>query len=275
MKICCLQTLLLLGAQLLLSGWALTAPTTSNNFFYHEFLNGNGKKESKWIYGHVRSVFYLASGHIFNINRCNMCSVSPYLILLYTSILPTVHFSGVKLHVDSAQPSVFAVRGGNATMPCRFWYEPELSSPREVRVKWSWLPAAGGHETDVLVAIGSRCRSFGEFRLLKGHMMNSWLFFSVISGCMTLFEYVLTHSMSVGQGPCAAQTGFPRRHCTCDDRTPVEWYRPLPLRGGGRTGGQELFSSSGVTRYNMSTYTDTMTSILWVVCFLANLYTLI
>ncbi|XP_035538065.1 hyaluronan and proteoglycan link protein 3-like [Morone saxatilis] len=75
-----------------------------------------------------------------------------------------IHFSGVKLNVESAQPSVFAVRGGNATMPCRFWHEPELSSPREVRVKWSWLPVAGGEEIDVLVAIGSRSRSFGEFR---------------------------------------------------------------------------------------------------------------
>ncbi|KAA8595925.1 hypothetical protein FQN60_011216 [Etheostoma spectabile] len=76
-----------------------------------------------------------------------------------------IHFSGVKLHVDSAQPSVFAVTGGNATMPCRFWYEPELTSPREVRVKWSWLPTvAGGQETDVLVAIGSRSRTFGDFR---------------------------------------------------------------------------------------------------------------
>uniref|UniRef100_A0A8C9ZWC7 Hyaluronan and proteoglycan link protein 3 n=1 Tax=Sander lucioperca TaxID=283035 RepID=A0A8C9ZWC7_SANLU len=81
------------------------------------------------------------------------------------SIFPTVHFSGVKLHVDSAQPSVFAVTGGNATMPCRFWYEPELSSPRDVRVKWSWLPtAAGGQETDVLVTIGSRSKTFGDFR---------------------------------------------------------------------------------------------------------------
>ncbi|XP_042269453.1 hyaluronan and proteoglycan link protein 3-like [Thunnus maccoyii] len=75
-----------------------------------------------------------------------------------------IHFNGVKLQVDSAQSSVFSVRGGNATLPCRFWYEPELSSPREVRVKWSWFPVAGEHETDVLVAIGSRSRSFGDFR---------------------------------------------------------------------------------------------------------------
>ncbi|XP_034431259.1 hyaluronan and proteoglycan link protein 3-like isoform X2 [Hippoglossus hippoglossus] len=71
---------------------------------------------------------------------------------------------GVRIHVAPAQAAVFAVRGENVTLPCRFWYEPELSSPRNVRIKWSWLPAAGGHETDVLVAIGSNTRSFGTFR---------------------------------------------------------------------------------------------------------------
>lgn len=83
------------------------------------------------------------------------------------SAFPLVNFNGEKLHVDSAQPSVFAVRGGNATLPCRFWYEPELNSSREVRVKWSWYPVIGEHETDVLVVIGSRSRSFGDFRLLE------------------------------------------------------------------------------------------------------------
>lgn len=111
-----------------------------------------------------------------------ICFISPYLQglflkdhILHLSVFPTVYFSGVKLYVDSAQPSVFADRGGNVTMPCRFWYEPELSSPREVRVKWSWLPATGGHETDVLVAVGSHSRSFGEFRLLKVKIRKSQL----------------------------------------------------------------------------------------------------
>lgn len=83
------------------------------------------------------------------------------------SVFPLVDFDGVRLHMDSAQPSVFAVRGGNATLPCKFWYEPELNSSREVRVKWSWYPVVGEHEIDVLVAIGSRNRSFGNFRLLE------------------------------------------------------------------------------------------------------------
>lgn len=43
-----LQTLLLWGSQLVLSSRALTAPapTDPSNFFYHNFLNGNGTKDS-------------------------------------------------------------------------------------------------------------------------------------------------------------------------------------------------------------------------------------
>ncbi|XP_075904947.1 hyaluronan and proteoglycan link protein 3-like [Nelusetta ayraudi] len=71
---------------------------------------------------------------------------------------------GEKLHVDSAQSLVTADRDGNSTLPCTFWYEPAFGSPREVRVKWSWLPPTGEVEMDVLVAIGSRSRTLGEFR---------------------------------------------------------------------------------------------------------------
>lgn len=163
-----LQTLLLLGAQLVLSGWAPTAPTGPDNFFYHKFLNENGNKESMHMIN--KNVSGLRSYFLIQIGA--MCVLLVHVINVM-STFPTVHFGGVKLHVESAQSSVFAVRGGNTTLPCRFWYEPELSSPREVRVKWSWLPAAGGHhETDVLVAIGSHSRGFGEFRLLKGQIMN-------------------------------------------------------------------------------------------------------
>ncbi|XP_010876183.1 hyaluronan and proteoglycan link protein 3 [Esox lucius] len=75
-----------------------------------------------------------------------------------------IHFKGVKLRVDSSQPSVYALRGSKTILSCQYWYEPELTSPRKVRVKWSWLPAVGGHETDVLVAIGPNSRSFGDFK---------------------------------------------------------------------------------------------------------------
>ncbi|XP_029378569.1 hyaluronan and proteoglycan link protein 3 [Echeneis naucrates] len=85
-----------------------------------------------------------------------------------------IYFDGIRLHVESPQPSVSAVRGSSVTLPCHYHYEPELSTPRRTRVKWSWLPAnpiaepaspnAFTRETEVMVSMGQRHRSYGSFR---------------------------------------------------------------------------------------------------------------
>ncbi|KAM9816903.1 hyaluronan and proteoglycan link protein 3-like [Neosynchiropus ocellatus] len=76
-----------------------------------------------------------------------------------------VYFNSEKLYINSTEAAVTAHEGGNATLPCMFWYQPELESIREVRIKWSWLPATGGTlQKDVLVAVGSKSRSSEEFR---------------------------------------------------------------------------------------------------------------
>lgn len=85
-----------------------------------------------------------------------------------------VHFNGVRLLVESPLPSVQATRGSSATLPCHYHYEPELTTPRRTRVKWSWLPAntatevvspeAFAKETEVMVAMGNRQRSYGNFK---------------------------------------------------------------------------------------------------------------
>ncbi|KAM9765880.1 hyaluronan and proteoglycan link protein 3-like [Menidia menidia] len=104
------------------------------------------------------------------LSGCIPAAPSPQNDFFYNHIFGTngnkeIHFSGVKLQVSSDQPPASAVRGGNATLPCRYWYEPELSSQRETLVRWSRLPAAGGQMgTDVLVSSGSRSQSFGAFR---------------------------------------------------------------------------------------------------------------
>ncbi|XP_056137853.1 hyaluronan and proteoglycan link protein 3 [Lampris incognitus] len=104
----------------------------NNGFYYHDFTNGNGNGE--------------------------------------------IYYNGVRLYVESPQPSVSAIRGSSITLPCHFRYEPELNIPRRTRVKWSWLPALSlnGHatpstaavtmETEVMVAMGNRHRSYGSFR---------------------------------------------------------------------------------------------------------------
>ncbi|KAM7397094.1 hypothetical protein PAMP_020091 [Pampus punctatissimus] len=85
-----------------------------------------------------------------------------------------IYFNGVRLHVESPQTSVSATRGSSVILPCHYHYEPELSTPRRTRVKWSWLPAntasasasptAFAMETEVMVAMGNRHRSYGSFR---------------------------------------------------------------------------------------------------------------
>lgn len=77
--------------------------------------------------------------------------------------LPGV-FNGVKLVVETPEETLFSHRGANVTLPCRYHYEPALLSPRPVRVKWWKLSENGALEQDVLVAIGLRHRSFGDYR---------------------------------------------------------------------------------------------------------------
>lgn len=76
-------------------------------------------------------------------------------------------FDRVHLHVESPQPAVSATRGSTVTLPCHFRYDPEPKTPRRTRVKWSWTPADSGGsagETEVMVAMGHRHRSYGGFR---------------------------------------------------------------------------------------------------------------
>ncbi|CAL8263238.1 unnamed protein product [Merluccius merluccius] len=118
---------------LLLVPGGLGSAHYNNGFYYHDMSNGHGNEE--------------------------------------------IFFNGVHLHVESQQPLVSAARGSSVTLPCHYRYEPELSAPRRTRIKWSWLPANDRHdaadarsvppmvrETEVMVAMGNRHRSYGGFR---------------------------------------------------------------------------------------------------------------
>ncbi|KAL6047406.1 hypothetical protein STEG23_010987 [Scotinomys teguina] len=72
-------------------------------------------------------------------------------------------FNGVKLVVETTEESLFSHQGASVTLPCHYHYEPALASPRHVRVKWWKLSENGSPEQDVLVAIGQRHRSFGDY----------------------------------------------------------------------------------------------------------------
>ncbi|XP_072241363.1 hyaluronan and proteoglycan link protein 3 [Leuresthes tenuis] len=85
-----------------------------------------------------------------------------------------IYFKGVRLQVESTLPSVSASRGSSVTLPCHYRYEPELSTSRRIRVKWSWLPTSSitatlspeafVRETEVMVAMGNHHRSYGSFQ---------------------------------------------------------------------------------------------------------------
>lgn len=72
-------------------------------------------------------------------------------------------FNGVKLVVETPEETLFTHWGANVTLPCRYHYEPALASPRPVRIKWWKLSENGAPEQDVLVTIGQRRRSFGDY----------------------------------------------------------------------------------------------------------------
>ncbi|KAK7912469.1 hypothetical protein WMY93_012680 [Mugilogobius chulae] len=69
----------------------------------------------------------------------------------------------VQLHIHSAQSTMHAQKGSDVTLPCRFWFEPDMSPPKQVRIKWSKVSSTQEPETDVLVSIGMRSRSYGGY----------------------------------------------------------------------------------------------------------------
>lgn len=88
----------------------------------------------------------------------------PLEVPICTPPLPSGIFSGVKLVVETPEETLFSHRGANVTLPCRYHYEPALASPRPVRIKWWKMSENGVPEQDVLVAIGLRQRTFGDYR---------------------------------------------------------------------------------------------------------------
>ncbi|XP_008851062.1 hyaluronan and proteoglycan link protein 3 [Nannospalax galili] len=73
-------------------------------------------------------------------------------------------FNGVKLVVETPEEVLFSHQGASVTLPCHYHYEPALASPRPLRIKWWKLSENGAPEQDVLVAIGQRHRSFGDYQ---------------------------------------------------------------------------------------------------------------
>lgn len=66
--------------------------------------------------------------------------------------------------VETPRDPVYSLSGANATLPCRYRFEPQQEGKRKIRIKWSKLRDDYTKEQDVLVAIGKTYMAFGDFR---------------------------------------------------------------------------------------------------------------
>lgn len=74
------------------------------------------------------------------------------------------YFNGARLVVETPRDPVYSLSGANATLPCRYRFEPQQEGKRKIRIKWSKLRDDYTKEQDVLVAIGKTYMAFGDFR---------------------------------------------------------------------------------------------------------------
>lgn len=73
---------------------------------------------------------------------------------------------GPRLSVVAEQSKVFSHRGGNITLPCKFYRESISagSGTHRIRVKWTKLTSDYLKEVDVFVAMGHHRKSYGNYQ---------------------------------------------------------------------------------------------------------------
>lgn len=65
------------------------------------------------------------------------------------------------------QAKIFSHRGGNVTLPCKFYHEHTStagSGTHKIRVKWTKLTSDYLKEVDVFVAMGHHRKSYGNYQ---------------------------------------------------------------------------------------------------------------
>ncbi|NWJ09323.1 HPLN1 protein, partial [Crypturellus undulatus] len=75
--------------------------------------------------------------------------------------------NGPRLLVVAEQTKVFTHRGGNVTLPCKFYHEHTStvgSGIHKIRVKWTKLTSDYLKEVDVFVAMGHHKKSYGNYQ---------------------------------------------------------------------------------------------------------------
>uniref|UniRef100_A0A8C3JDY9 Hyaluronan and proteoglycan link protein 1 n=1 Tax=Calidris pygmaea TaxID=425635 RepID=A0A8C3JDY9_9CHAR len=76
--------------------------------------------------------------------------------------------NGPRLLVVAEQAKIFSHRGGNVTLPCKFYHEHTSSTAgsgtHKIRVKWTKLTSDYLKEVDVFVAMGQHRKSYGNYQ---------------------------------------------------------------------------------------------------------------
>nr|XP_060617720.1 hyaluronan and proteoglycan link protein 1 [Anolis sagrei ordinatus]XP_060617721.1 hyaluronan and proteoglycan link protein 1 [Anolis sagrei ordinatus]XP_060617722.1 hyaluronan and proteoglycan link protein 1 [Anolis sagrei ordinatus] len=77
-----------------------------------------------------------------------------------------IHENGPRLLVKAEESKVFSQRGGNITLPCKF-YRPHAPSDfglHKIRIKWTKLTSNYLKEMDVYVEMGYHKKSYGNYQ---------------------------------------------------------------------------------------------------------------
>ncbi|XP_062985714.1 hyaluronan and proteoglycan link protein 1 [Elgaria multicarinata webbii] len=77
-----------------------------------------------------------------------------------------IHENGPRLLVKAEQTKVFSRRGGNITLPCKFYrdHASSDSGSHKIRVKWTKLTSDYLKEVDVYVEMGYHKKSYGNYQ---------------------------------------------------------------------------------------------------------------
>lgn len=112
------------------------------------------------------------------------------LIVLFFLFLITAE-NGPHLLVEAEQAKVFSHRGGNVTLPCKFFRDPTAfgSGTHKIRIKWTKLTSDYLKEVDVFVSMGYHKKAYGGYQgrvFLKGGSDNDA---SLVITDLTLEDY--------------------------------------------------------------------------------------
>ncbi|KAK2492718.1 hypothetical protein MC885_011942, partial [Smutsia gigantea] len=99
--------------------------------------------------------------------------------------------NGPHLLVEAEQAKVFSRRGGNVTLPCKFFRDPTAfgSGTHKIRIKWTKLTSDYLKEVDVFVSMGYHKKAYGGYQdrvFLKGGSENDA---SLVITDLTLEDY--------------------------------------------------------------------------------------